>query len=80
MYKLIFADEQNLKLCKTYFGEGVIGEFLYDMMADSKYCRRVIVKEFNILLLFTKKDYEDFEKSIKCVKHVKKHLKMVMLK
>lgn len=42
---------------------------------DSKYCCRVIEREFDKTVFMTEKDYEDFEKFTKFWKFIESHLK-----
>ena len=57
---LIDNIEQNSKLNKTYFGKDAIDKIFNDMINESDYCYKIIEREFNKLLVMTKKNNKDF--------------------
>ena len=52
--------EQYSKLNKTYFGKDAIDKIFNDMINESDYCYKITEKEFNKLLVRTKKNHKDF--------------------
>ena len=52
--------EQYSKLNKTYFGKDAIDKIFNDMINESDYCYKIIEREFNKLLVMTKKNNKDF--------------------
>ena len=57
---LIDNIEQNSKLNKTYFGKDAIDKIFNYMINESDYCYKIIEREFNKLLVMTKKNNKDF--------------------
>ena len=57
---LIDNMEQYSKLNKTYFGKDAIDKIFNDMINESDYCYKIIEREFNKLLVMTKKNNKDF--------------------
>ena len=57
---LINNIEQYSKLYKTYFGKDGIDKIFNDMINESDYCYKIIEREFNKLLVMTKKYHKDF--------------------
>ena len=57
---LIDNIEQNSKVNKTYFGKDAIDKIFNDMINESDYCYKIIEREFNKLLVMTKKNNKDF--------------------
>ena len=57
---LINNIEQYSKLNKTYFGKDAIDKIFNDMINESDYCYKIIEREFNKLLVMTKKNHKDF--------------------
>ena len=65
-YKLVCADDKFSKPFKSYLGEDAVYNFINGIVEESMYCSDVIKKNFNKVLVMTKKDNEDFMKSTKC--------------
>ena len=57
---LIDNIEHYSKLNKTYFGKDAINKIFNDMINESDYCYKIIEREFNKLLVMTKKNNKDF--------------------
>ena len=65
-YKLICVDDKISKPFKIYLGKDSVHSFINNMIEESKYCSDVMKKYFNIELVMTKEDNEDFEHCTKC--------------
>ena len=44
----------------------MVRSFINNMVGESKYCSRVIIKHFNKELFMVKKENKDYESSVKC--------------
>ena len=60
-YILVSVNDQFSKPFKSYSGQDAVYKFITSMVKKSKYCSRVIKKYFNLELVMTKKDDENFE-------------------
>ena len=66
-YKIVCCyDDKYTKDVQYYRGEKAVYKFMEAMLAEVKYCREVIKKEFNKPLRMTKEDEEEFQKAKAC--------------
>ena len=66
-YKVVCCyDDKFSKPIKIYRGEMTIQKFMNDMLAEVKYCQKVVGKHFNKPMEMTDEDKESFEKAEEC--------------
>ena len=65
-YKQVRVDDKFSKLFKSYLNEDGVYSFINCILKKRKYFSDVMKKYFSKELIITKKDNEDFEKSISC--------------
>ena len=61
----MWVNNKFSKPFKPHLSEDAVYNFIKSMLKESKYCSDVMKEHFNKELVMTKKDNEDFEKSIK---------------
>ena len=64
-YKLVCVEDKFSKPFKSYLGEDAVCSFISCMIEERKDCSDVMKKDFNMELVMTKEDNEDFENSTK---------------
>ena len=66
-YKVVcFYDDKFSKPIKIYRGEMVIHKFMKDMLAEVKYCQKVVNDHFSKPLEMTDEDEESFQRAEEC--------------
>ena len=66
-YKVVcYYDDKFSKPTKIYRGEMAINKFMNDMLAEVKYCQKVVRKHFHKPMEMTDEDKESFEKAEEC--------------
>ena len=64
-YKLVFVDGKFSKTFKPYLRKDSVYNFINCIAQESKYCSEVMKKAFNIELVRTNEDNENFKNSTK---------------
>ena len=66
-YKVVCCyDDKFSKPIKIYRGEMTINKFMNDMLAEVKYCKKVVKKHFNKPMEMTDEDKESFQRAEEC--------------
>ena len=66
-YKVVCCyDDKYTKPIQIYRGEKAVYKFMEAMLDETKYCKKVMKKEFNKPLKMTKEDEEKFQKADEC--------------